>query len=185
MTAKRDLKRRVRDRQGRTGESYMVALRHVLDQRPNAVPVVEMIDLSDVATALGIQCQARMAPVLAERIDAASALRRLRDALIATAADPAFDLMRRVVLHGEPAVARPAGIDPGRRFLARVRAGIGGISEHGRMLALAVNGRHGPELLVFMLWLAPAPYLQYRPSLVMIATDGTLDGPGGLSLAWR
>jgi hypothetical protein len=185
MTAKRDLKRRVRERQGRTGESYMTALRHVLDQRPSAVPVVEMIELSEVAAALAIQCRVRMSPVLAGRIDAVGALRRLREALIATERDPAFDLMRRVVMHGEAPVARMTGIDIGRRFMDRVRAGIGGISEHGRMLALMVDGRRGPEMVVFMLWLAPVAYVQYRPSLILATTDGTLDGSGGLSLAWR
>jgi len=185
MTAKRDLKRRVRERQGRTGESYMTALRHVLDQRPAAVPVVEMIELSEVAAALAIQCRVRMSPVLADRIDAVGALRRLREALIATERDPAFDLMRRVVMHGEAPVARMTGFHIGRRFLDRVRAGIGGISEHGRMLALMVDGRRGPEMVVFMLWLAPVPYVPYRPSLILATTDGTLDGPGGLSLAWR
>ena len=185
MTAKRDLKRRVRERQGRTGESYMTALRQVLDQRPSVVPVVEMIDLSEVGAALGIQCRVRMAPVLAGRIDAVGALRRLREALIATERDPAFDLMRRVVMHGEASVLRPNGLDAGRRFLARVRAGIGGISEHGRLLALVVDGRHSPEMIVFMLWLAPVHYVRYRPSLVLASADGTLDGPGGLSITWR
>src|SRR5215831_17893452 len=114
MTAKRDLKRRVRDRQGRTGESYMTALRHVLDQRPSVVPVVEMIE---VGAAMGIQCRVRMAPVLADRIDAVGALRRLRDALIATERDPAFDLMRRVVMHGECPTIKSIDFDSGRRFL--------------------------------------------------------------------
>src|SRR5215475_8771062 len=137
MTAKRDLKRRVRERQGRTGESYMTALRQVLDQRPSVVPVVEMIELSEVGAAMGIQCRVRMAPVLADRIDVVRALRRLREALIATERDPAFDLMRRVVMHGEcPTLKNSIDIDAGRRFLARVRAGIGGISDHGRLLAL-------------------------------------------------
>lgn len=185
MTAKRDLKRRVRERQGRTGESYMTALRHVLDQRPSVVPVVELIELSEVGAAMGIQCRVRMAPVLADRIDAVGALRRLREALIATERDPAFDLMRRVVMHGESPVLRPAGIDAGLRFLARVHAGIGGISEHGRMLALMVDGRRGPEMIVFMLWLSPIFYVPYRPSLVLASVDGTLDGPGGMSIAWR
>jgi hypothetical protein len=185
MTAKRDLKRRVRERQGRTGESYMTALRQVLDQRPSVVPVVEMIELSEVGAAMGIQCRVRMAPVLADRIDVVGALRRLRDALIATERDPAFDLMRRVVMHGECPVIKSISIDAGRRFLARVRAGIGGISEHGRLLALVVDGRHGPEMIVFMLWLAPVNYVQYRPSLVLTSADGTIDGPGGMSITWR
>ena len=178
MTARRDLKRRVRDRQGRTGESYMTALRHVLDQRPNAVPVVEMIELSEVAEAMGLRCRVRMAPALADRIDAVGALRRLRAALVATERDPAFDLMRRVVLHGESPVPRPLGLDAGRRFLARVRARIGGISEHGRLLALMVDGRRGPEMVVFMLWLSPVAYVPYRPSLILATADGTVDGPG-------
>jgi hypothetical protein len=185
MTAKRDLKRRVRERQGRTGESYMTALRQVLDQRPSVVPVVEMIELSEVGAAMGIQCRVRMAPALAGRIDAVGALRRLREALIATERDRAFDLMRRVVMHGEAPVAGPIRIDFDRRFLARVRAGIGGISEHGRLLALMVDGRLGPEMIVFMLWLAPVFYVPYRPSLVLISADGTLDGPGGLPITWR
>ncbi len=185
MTTRRDLKRRVRERQGRTGESYMTALRHVLDQRPNAVPVVELIDLSEVAEAMGIECRVGMAPALADRIDAVGALRRLREALVATERDPAFDLFRRVVLHGESPVLRLAGLDAGRRFIARVRAGIGGISEHGRLLALMVAGRRGPEMVVFMLWLSPAHYLQYRASLVLATADGTVDGPGGLSITWR
>jgi hypothetical protein len=186
MTVKRDLKRRVRERQGRTGESYMTALRHVLDQRPSVVPVVEMIELSEVGAAMGIQCRVRMAPVLADRIDVVGALRRLRDALIATERDPAFDLMRRVVIHGEcPVMNKLIDIGTGRRFLARVRAGIGGISEHGRLLALVVDGRRGPEMIVFMLWLAPASYGHYRPSLVLASADGTVDGPGELSITWR
>ena len=65
MTAKRDLKRRVRERQAHTGESYMTALRHVRNRRTGereseregegAVPVVEMIDVSEIAG--GDPCQ--------------------------------------------------------------------------------------------------------------------------------
>jgi hypothetical protein len=184
MTAKRDLKRRVRERQGRTGESYMTALRHVLDQRPNVVPVVEMIELSEVGAAMGFQCRVRMAPALAGRIDAVGALRRLREALIATERDPAFDLMRRVVMHGEAPAIRPTGADSGRRFLTRVRAGIGGISEHGRMLALAVSGRRGIEMVLFMLRVSPVRYVKIPPALFVGSLDGIFVG-GDLTLAWR
>jgi hypothetical protein len=187
MTARRDLKRRVRERQGQTGESYMTALRHVLDQRPSAVPVVELIELTEVAEAIGIQCRVRMAPALADRIDAVDALRRLRAALLATERDRAFDLMRRVVLYGESPVLRirTEDADAGRRFVARVRAGIGGISEHGRLLALMVDGRRGPEMIVFMLWLSPVFYLPYRPLLLMATASGSVDEPGNLSITWR
>jgi hypothetical protein len=186
MTARRDLKRRVRERQGHTGEPYMTALRHVLDQRPSAVPVIEMIDLTEVADAMGMRCRVQMSPALADRIDAVGALRRLRAALLATERDPAFDLMRRVVLHGEAPLLRPLnGMNIGQQFMARVRAGIGGISAHGRLLALMVNGRHAPEMIVFMLWLSPVSYLPYRPMLILATADGTLDGPGGLSITWR
>jgi hypothetical protein len=186
MTARRDLKRRVRERQGHTGESYMTALRQVLDQRPNAVPVIEMIELTEVGEAMAIRCRVRMSPALADRIDAVGALRRLRAALVATERDPAFDLMRRVVLYGESPVLRPSiDVDAGRRFIARVRAGIGGISEHGRLLALLVDGRRGPEMVVFMLWLSPVGYVPYRPSLILATAEGTVDGPGGTSITWR
>lgn len=186
MTARRDLKRRVRERQARTGESYMTALRHVLDNRP-AVPVVELIDITDIAAALGIACRARLTPTLADRIDAASALRQLRDALVATLRDPALDLMRRVVLGGESPSIKPTSIDVTRRFMTRVRAGIGGVAEHGRLLALAVDGRrgHGPEMVVFLLLLSPVAYVSYTPTVVLTCTDGSLLGPGTFSLALR
>ena len=97
--------------------------------------------------------------------------------------------MRRVVLHGEPATARLAGREIGLRFITRVRAGIGGISEHGRMLALTVDGRRRSEMVVFLLLLAPVAYPHYRPSLLVTSIDGTadgsLDGPGGISPGWR
>jgi hypothetical protein len=185
MTARRDLKRRVRERQARTGESYMTALRHVLDNRP-AVPVVELIDITDIAAALGIACKARLTPTLADRIDAASALRQLRDALVATLHDPALDLMRRVVLGGESPTIKPTSIDT-RRFMTRVRAGIGGVAEHGRLLALAVDGRrgHGPEMVVFLLLLSPVAYVSYTPTVVLACADGSLLGPGTFPVALR
>ena len=45
MTANRDLKRRVRDRQSHTGESYMTALQQVLGSLDEVVndPLIELI----------------------------------------------------------------------------------------------------------------------------------------------
>jgi hypothetical protein len=54
MTVKRGLERRVRERQARTGESYMTALRHVqgqvheLVEERRAITVVELVDVSEI-----------------------------------------------------------------------------------------------------------------------------------------
>jgi hypothetical protein len=191
MTAKRDLKRRVRDRQAHTGESYMTALRHVRNRRPGeresegegAVPVIEMIDVSEIAAALGIQCSVILSPTLADRIDVATVLRQLRDALAATERDPAFALMR-AVLRGENPVAPRGTGEVHRRFMARARAGIGGISEHGRMLALAVSGRRGIEMVLFMLRVTTVRHVRIQPALFVGSLDGIFVA-GDLAIAWR
>src|SRR6185295_14803171 len=88
MTAKRDFKRRVRERQARTGERYTTARRHTLAARasdlPTAVPVVQLHDVSSEGARLGFRCQIAMAPALSERAATAAVLTGLRDALIAT-----------------------------------------------------------------------------------------------------
>lgn len=148
MTQQRDLKRRIRERMARTGETYITARRHVLaarDDEPAPAPafdVVETLDISEHAIALDLECRAAMFPRLAARVDATTALTRLRDALVRTDGDRALDLMRRLVLHGE---LPPPLRDELRRsadlvgFIRRVRAGIGGASPGGRMVALAVD----------------------------------------------
>jgi len=180
MTAKRDLKRRVRDRQARTGESYMTALRQVrgpdLTPSPDAVPVVELIDLSEIAAALGIKCRAMVLPGVAERIDVADALRKLCAVLTATIQDPAFNLMRSVVLHGERPIGKIPAPTEAHRFLARVRAGVGGLSERGRMLGLPIEGRRGPEMIVFFVWLMPVTYVVMPPSLFVTSANAMEGG---------
>jgi len=188
MTAKRDLKRRVRARQARTGESYMTALRQVRTHAPpahdSAVPVVELIDISEIAAALGVKCRTMLSPTLADRIDVATVVRQLRDALAQTARDPAFAVMRAVVLRGEHPLQPPGAGEASRRFMTRARAGIGGISEHGTMLALAVSGRRGIEMVLFMVRLTPVKYLQLPPALFVSSVDGLLLA-GNVTLAWR
>jgi len=84
MTVKRDFKRRVRQRQARTGESYVTARRHLLASRPShqddddhdegggpqprRISVVELIDVSDEARRIGLACRVLMFPSLVERI---------------------------------------------------------------------------------------------------------------------
>jgi hypothetical protein len=165
MTSRRKLKRRVRERLARTGESYMTALRQVRVQahasaeeprRDKAIETIEMVDLTEVAARLGIKCGTWIFPDLAKRIDATAALERLRDVLVATMRDPAFDVFRAIALLGEelPRVASPGieGFNGYSRFLARVRAGVGGISEGGSMLALHLDGREATETVVYHVW---------------------------------
>lgn len=170
MTEKRDLKRRVRERQARTGESYVTALRHVLGQREGGVPVVELIDLTDIAAALGIKCRTVMAPSLVARVDPTAMLTQLRDALLTTLRDPDLALMRAVVIAGEQ--LKPE-LEPviDRQFLARLRAGIGGVSASGRVLALSTAGRGAPEMVVFVLWMIPLKYIHRAPTLMVAPGD--------------
>ncbi len=64
MTAKKDLKRRVRERQAQTGESYVTARRHVVAQAPEpespkrpVIHVDEMHDITEAAAKLGWRCR--------------------------------------------------------------------------------------------------------------------------------
>jgi hypothetical protein len=161
MTSKRDLKRRVRDRQARTGERYTTALARVKGkQESSAIPVVEMVDLGEVAARLGLKCRVLMTPDL-PRACGELAVEKLRDALHATQEDPATRHFRAVALAGErrrPHADWPQGvIEEGRRFMARARAGIGGVSDGGSMLALAVPVKGGVENVVFILWMMNVP----------------------------
>src|SRR6185503_17963392 len=167
MTKQRDLKRLVRERQSRTGESYVTALLHVRGERRSRVPVVEMVDLSEVADALGFKCRAMIVPDLAERIDVAAALMQLRTVLLTTTRDPSFDLMRAVVLCGErPFSASPTMVEA-LQFLERTRAGIGGACPSGRTMAFAVSSRTGTEMVVFLLWLTPIRFIDVPPALII------------------
>lgn len=138
MTANRDLKRRVRERQARTGESYTTALHHVRAQRPIPISTVELLDVTQAASEVGLRCRVSMGPQLAGRADVHPTLRHFHDVLVASARDRALFLMRTVALFGEhvTAPAMPRGLTEGVAFMQRLRAGLGGVSEHGRMLAL-------------------------------------------------
>lgn len=145
------------------------------------IDVVELIDVTELGATLGIQCGIRIIPALAERVDTADVLRQLRDTLIATERDPQLAPMRDVVLHGElPIGGRHQTPQDGLRFVQRVRAGIGGVSDSGHILAFAVTGRHGAELVVFWLWLSMAPYRTVSPMLIVTAAALFEGGVRGL-----
>jgi len=184
MTQQRDLKRRVRERQARTGESYMTALRHVQTQKPPAFPVVELVDLTEIGAALGFKCRIVMAPDLTGRIDTAGALVRLRDVLLASDRDGALETFRAVVLRGERRQFRltQGTFDDVRELILRARAGLGGVSEGGRLLAMQVDGKSGSTMVLFTLWLVPdfVPVMR-EPSLILASLHGTPTHP---LLAW-
>jgi hypothetical protein len=117
--------------------------------------VVEMVDLGKAAARLGLRCRVYMSPELARETGAA-ALEKLRDALHATHDDPATRHFRTVVLAGRHAeIDRTSRLDllaEARQFLARARAGIGGVSEGGSMLALPVPAPGGIETVIFHVW---------------------------------
>jgi hypothetical protein len=151
MTQQRDLKRRIRERMLKTGESYVTARLRVIAERDEepveAAPapgfdVVEPMDVSHEASALDLKCRAAVFPKLATRIDVTRALTRLRDALVGAEDDGALSVMRRLVLHGElPPRTRYElrNFDEQRSFVRRARAGIGGVCADGSMIALAVH----------------------------------------------
>lgn len=183
MTRQRDLKRRVRERQARTGESYTAALLHVRgepeppDSEPTIPPsepidVIEMVDITELGATLGLRCQVRLASELADRVDVTGALRQLCSTLLATPHDPQLATMRDVVLRGQPPLV-PAvrSYQDEIQFARRVRAGIGGVTESGHMMAFAVTGRLRAELVVFVLWITSTPYRVMPPTLVVASAD--------------
>src|SRR5262249_29784177 len=156
------------------GESYVTALRHVRGVQGESVPVIELVDISDVGAALGMKCRVMVLPALAESIDVTATLQQLRTVLLSTTRDRALDLMRAVVLCGERPFSFPPTLQEGLRFLARTRFGIGGVCPSGRMLAFSVDGRSGSHHVVFMLWLTASSYLTVPPSLVLTTARWSL-----------
>jgi hypothetical protein len=185
MTEKRDLKRRVRERQARTGESYMTALRQVQAQRQPAFPVVDLVDVTEIGAPLGFKCRVVVHPQLAEQLDVAGALVRLRDVLLMTMQDRSFELMRAVALRGEPRRFHITHdtLNEGRQFVVRARAGISGVSEGGRLMSLNIDSKQGPMMVVFLIWLMPdfIPVVR-EPSLILTSLDGIGVDP---LLAWQ
>lgn len=155
MTHRKDFKRRVRDRQQRTGESYVTARRHVeaqadSDDKPapaSAIEVVESVDATDEARRLGFESRVLIFPALLERIELVALLERVREALIASEGDRDGEYLRRIALLGEPpskpTIPSLATVDELRRFMQRARAGIGGSAAGGRLLVMHVAGRGG------------------------------------------
>lgn len=198
MTRKRDLKRRVRERQERTGESYTTARRQVLARaappespaHSPVIPVVEMISLTSEAERLGFACRVVIASTLAGRVEPTAVLERVRDALRATADDPGTSFLRAVVLGGEaaPPRPRPGSLAEVQRFIARAHAGIGGVSDSGSLMALPVDAAGGSVMVIahvgFRPVARPGPPAGTVPRLVLTTIDHLAGGPDRMVLAW-
>lgn len=187
MTDRRDLKRRVRERMERTGESYMTALRHVKAARETdapdtskpagePIPYVELDDLTDVAQSFGITCRVVRYPSVAD-IDPREALAALCLLLGKTRDDKAFDLFRDVLIAGErPRIRLDYHVEETLHFAQRLRAGIGGISNGGHLLAMHIDGKtRGSQLVLFLLQLTPDFVPAARePTLILACPHDTV-----------
>jgi hypothetical protein len=116
----------------------------------------------------------------------------VRDALLATADDPGTSILRAAALRGELAAPGPgalvATLNEARRFIARARAGIGGVSDSGSMLALTVDGLDGAVMVIAHVGYRPVarPMLDGGeprvPRLVLTTIDHLVSGPDQLIL---
>lgn len=179
MTKKHDLKRRVRDRQAQTGESYSAARRQVVgaageaelpdDPSESAVPVFELVDVTEQAKKLGFKCRVLLFPSLVEAVTPAVALGSLHKVLVATAGDTETARMWSVAIGGfEPPQRRFAvrSLEATQRFLERAQAGLGGASEDGSMLAIHVAGKGGVVPVLCTHW-------HHKKALVLAVIDGS------------
>ena len=111
--------------------------------------VVELIDGTAEATRLGLRCTVRVWPALAARVDVTAAITRLRDVVLATSADPAMAAFVAATIHGEKQARHTTRDFAGmKQFLRRARAGLGGVSGDGHMLAIPVATAGGLVTMV-------------------------------------
>jgi len=170
MTAKRNFKRRVRDRQAQTGERYTAARRRLLADRSGAtdpaesaeraVPVVELHDATVAAARLGFRCRISLFPALADRAEPEAVLAGLRDALVAATETPMTAQLFAIafgVAVGPIPVREMGGFERMRREVRirrlpwRPRLESEAAIEHG-LLIFWVAGREGPVRVLCMLW---------------------------------
>jgi len=153
MTAKKDLKKRVRSCQQQTGKRYITALERVKEStaRPR-VPIVELPDLSAIAAAAGLKCRAYCSLSFRDlRKDgqeqaslARSVLERLVEVLRVTEPDSSTALLRNTLLHGKAPPPGAFGLWRAgqlRSFTHRLRLGVRGISEDGQAIAFESRTR--------------------------------------------
>ncbi len=178
MTAKKDLKRRVRERQAKTGESYTSALAHIRSKATRTnVELPECHDVTPWAELAGLHCKAVVSDELwraegslgapGERFRAV--FERLRALLLAMQGEPSGAELGAVILRGE----RGKGGIPNamhevmesRRFMEQVRSGVRGVSQNGRLVAFDVPRGEAQVTLVGVFILSPVPAEERRSVL--------------------
>jgi hypothetical protein len=148
------------------------------EERRSSIEVVELEEHDELAAQLGFKCTVSISRALTEQVEPRDALIKLRDVLLGTTADSTLDVMRAVVLRGEdvPKLQLDAQwYERMRIYVARVRAGIGGVSDNGTMIAMNVEGSRGMVMLVAHLgWgMAARGIVNRRPRLVLGTVEAT------------
>lgn len=142
MTDRRDLKRRIRERQEKTGERYTTARAHVVAAREPPEWVVELTDVSARARDAGLYGIVSVTPPLRapdSLLDAVLA----RLAAIVRSPVEGLGTLRRALVPGEPEllprVREPyVRIAELRRFVADLELGLRGQALDGRLVAFDV-----------------------------------------------
>lgn len=114
------------------------------------IDVVEFDDYTDAGAALGFRCTIAIARALVAIAEPQVLLARLRDLLVSIESDVALDAFRSLALHGVR--VQPTIPTDWRKsmsaFAARCRAGLGGVSESGTILAVPVSAPTGSVLMI-------------------------------------
>jgi hypothetical protein len=163
MTAKKDLKKRVRARQALTGEPYTAALQSILfKQNPL---VTELADVSLLAQEHGIVARVNATHTLAkdgevqadERAFLHTALRTLSALLREKLTDPKLGKLARALLLGQvPAFDSTARQTHLLSFLRDLGAGLRGVSQDGAALAFSVE-HEGRRIDLVVHFFGPLP----------------------------
>jgi hypothetical protein len=136
MTFRRDLKRRIRERQKKTGESYTTARAQMIGEHGRSSLLVELHDVTEEAKAVGFACEVRALGALCRsRKQTRQLLEQLKQILLAPI--DGIEALKRAVLLGEPLPARTAIdlVTHARSFLQSLRLGIRGLGAGGRIIA--------------------------------------------------
>ncbi len=113
--------------------------------------VEDLSDVSTIAAALGIRCSVAVSPSLRDHVDPRVALSHLRSLLAESGSDPELATFRAVVLRGEAVEPKRADPDAMRGYVSRCKAGIGGVSPTGTILACHLHEATPPIMMVCQL----------------------------------